>query len=110
MPAITLDEYFRSRGIESASFVKVDVKGAEPLVQRGAESLLQAHRIGALLIEVCPGNLKDMGFRVSDIVAPLSWHGYRLHTLRADGMLGEACSEEQLQAQRLVNVAAVPVA
>ena len=107
--SITLDDYCRACGIGGVDLLKVDVEGAEPLVLRGAASLLAAGRIKAMLIEVCPGNLVPFSFSVREISRPLSEAGYALVKLLPDGRAGAELADDELERITLENVLAVPV-
>ncbi len=48
----TLDEFANEAGIGSIDFLKIDAQGTEYEVLKGAENLLDAHRIGLIKLEV----------------------------------------------------------
>jgi hypothetical protein len=60
----TLDQVFEQEGIERVDFLKLDVEGAEELVLRGAQSLLERSR-PIVLFEVNPQANEGAGLAVS---------------------------------------------
>jgi FkbM family methyltransferase len=76
VPVTTLDEYCILHRISRISFLKVDVEGMEPAVLRGAADLLHDQAISAILCEVCPANLRQVGSSIEDLYNSFSKHGY----------------------------------
>jgi FkbM family methyltransferase len=67
--AITsLDLFTKARGIASASFLKVDVEGAELKVLRGSRELIQRSPEIVLLVELHPRELQSQGSSASEVV------------------------------------------
>ena len=44
VPAITLDEFYRSRNLNKVDFIKMDVEGAEHIALEGAANIIRQHR------------------------------------------------------------------
>jgi FkbM family methyltransferase len=80
VPAITLDEIWRSRALRGPSVVKIDVEGDELAVLEGAREVLrscqymivevQIHRFvdGAPGLDVVLGRAADLGFVLDDLL------------------------------------------
>ena len=85
---VSLDTYCQATGIDRIAFLKIDVEGMEPLALQGARHLLQNFRVGAILIEVCPVNLRSVGFTVDDLVAAIKESRYVPYRLEEGGDLG----------------------
>ncbi len=86
--AVTLDQVCADRGVRRLDFVKTDTEGAEARVVRGAAGLLRDRRVGAMLVEVCPAYLADMGSSAADLIAAVEGCGYAAFRLRPDGTAG----------------------
>ena len=89
--ALTVDGYAADRGLQSLSFIKCDVEGAELLVLRGAHETLR--RFSPILyLEVCPAWTTSLGYEPADMVRFLAGFGYRQFHLVHDGLslLGNA--------------------
>lgn len=82
LPTLTLDDLFRSHGVNGATFLKIDVQGAEMEVLRGAGNMLdqvvgvlcevnitQTYE-GAPPADVVTGFLAERGFRLYDVLEP----------------------------------------
>jgi FkbM family methyltransferase len=88
---IALDEYPLPRPI---SFIKMDVKGAEPQALRGAARLLREDR-PVILSEVHPSQLKLVsGMTPAAFIAEAAELGYRCHLLGA-GVRGAQVTDVQ---------------
>lgn len=108
VPATSLDDFCRARGIGEIGFVKVDCEGVEPLVLRGAVGLLRDKRIKALLVEVCPRNLRAFGFTIQDLLSAVRDVPYVFHRVsEADGV-GVALTDAQLSAIESEDVLLLP--
>lgn len=57
---------------------KIDVEGADHLVLAGMDGLLAARRVGAVLLEVHPELMRELGGRFEDVPETFLRHGYRL--------------------------------
>jgi FkbM family methyltransferase len=106
--SVTLDDFCAAEGIAEVDLVKIDVEGAEPLVLRGASSLLARRSVKSILIEICPANLALFGFDVGGLSRPLREAGYSLHRLGPDGGAGAMLRDEDLRRIVLENVVALP--
>jgi len=105
---VSLDDYCRHQGIERIDLLKLDVEGMEPLALQGARSFLQGRRIAALLVEICPVNLKGLGLAVNDLCREFEAVGYTPYELEPSGAVGERLSRAALSAMTLENVALLP--
>lgn len=105
---VSLDGYCNRQGIQSIDFVKVDVEGMEPYVLQGARALLQERRIAALLIEICPVNLRAVGLSTADLYREFETARYSPHALNTDGTRGRELSLAEIERMSLVNVALLP--
>lgn len=92
VPAISLDAFCATWKIQRIGFVKIDCEGVEPLVLRGARGLLKERRVAALLVEVCPRNLKSFQLSIADLIAAVSDQPYEFYRLEKNGAVGEAVS------------------
>lgn len=81
VPAMTLDEFVARNQIDRVDLIKIDVEGAEPLVLKGAKSLLTRPGRPALVIEVFPAALRSAGSSKSKLLDELSEYGYRVQGL-----------------------------
>jgi FkbM family methyltransferase len=85
---ISLDAYCQSAGIEKIDFLKVDVEGMEPYVLQGAHGLLVGRKVSAILIEVFPPNLRQVGLTPESLFKEIINVGYAPYELCADGRPG----------------------
>jgi FkbM family methyltransferase len=77
---VTLDDHVRFRPV---GFIKLDVKGAEPLALRGGARLLREDR-PVVLSDVHPALLERVsGTEPRDFIAEMARAGYRCHLLGA---------------------------
>lgn len=104
----SLDDYCRSQNIGRIDFVKLDVEGMEPYVLQGAKTLLRERRIAAILIEICPVNLRAVGLSPADLWREFEAAGYFPYALNQDGSPGERLSLGQIEAMSLDNVLLLP--
>ena len=89
MPTISLDDFYRRTG-KIPQLVKVDVEGAEPLVLKGAASLLSQlpPAIAPVwAIEYAPQNHEKFGNRADALFTTLHAYGYRTFWLTDTGEL-----------------------
>jgi FkbM family methyltransferase len=90
-PMTTLDKLAGTLGVESLDVVKADVEGYELNVLRGATSLLEQRRIGALVLE-SDGHGQRYGTAEADIVHFLTERRYKLdHSLSQTGSEAGNC-------------------
>jgi len=104
----SLDDYCRQQGVERIDFVKLDVEGMEPYVLQGAKRLLQERRIAAILIEICPVNLRAVGLSPTDLFREFQTARYTPHALNEDGRAGAKLTLAEIEAMKLVNVVLLP--
>lgn len=105
---VTLDDYCSQQNLDSIDFLKLDVEGMEPYVLQGARELLAARRIAAVLIEVCPDNLRSVGLTPADLYREFQAVGYSPRLLGSDGYPGNKLSLAEIEAMKLANVALQP--
>lgn len=77
VPAVTLDEYCRARGL-APNVIKIDVEGAELRVLRGAERLLRESNDLVIWCEVHPRQMENLGDDVAELAPYLEQLGYSL--------------------------------
>jgi FkbM family methyltransferase len=106
----SLDDYCRSQNIGRIDFVKLDVEGMEPYVLQGAKTLLRERRIAAILIEICPVNLREVGLSPADLWREFEVARYLPYALKQDGSPGACLSLAHLEAMSLDNVILLPEA
>jgi FkbM family methyltransferase len=75
---LRLDDWLEQAGITRVALCKMDIEGAEALALPGLARFLGAGAVGALLLELHPGELPHFGSSVPAIVALLEGHGYRI--------------------------------
>jgi hypothetical protein len=82
----TLDAWAQDHAIGTLRLVKIDVEGAELLVLRGMQGILEARNGPQLIFEFCPKNLggKDVEDGIFDL---LSEYGYSLFLIDNSGRL-----------------------
>ncbi|VEP12245.1 hypothetical protein H1P_140028 [Hyella patelloides LEGE 07179] len=108
VPTITLDSYCDQKNITELSFVKIDVEGAELLVLEGAKNMLQSKKIAALLIEVIPHAITDMGLNMNKLFDFIENVGYECRQVTDDGNIGSKIDMATAQDFKLENVLLVP--
>jgi len=83
----TVDDYVRERQIDTVSFLKCDVEGAELSVLKGATGLLRGPRPPAIQLEVFEGWTKSFGYSPRDLFAFLrETGGYHAYWFHEDGL------------------------
>jgi hypothetical protein len=107
--AVRLDQFCAERGIDRLDFVKSDTEGAETRVVRGAAELLRGRRVGALLVEVCPAALAEMGSTPREFLEAVEQFGYAAFRLRADGTAADRLGGADLEQIVLDNVLVQPL-
>lgn len=108
MAATSLDDYCAHQAIRSVDFVKLDVEGMEPYVLQGASGLLQERKIAAVLIEICPVNLRAVGLSPADLYREFQTARYSPYALGNDGTPGAKLSLSEIEAMSLANVVLLP--
>ena len=81
VPARTLDSLVS----EPVDFLKVDVEGAEPLVFRGAQALLERSPSIQIVMEWSPDQIKDAGFEAASFAEALEGYGLSAEVMNYDG-------------------------
>lgn len=106
--SIDLDSYCQSQGIEFIDFLKLDVEGMEPYVMQGATTLFKQRKIAAVLIEICPGNLRSVGLSPANLYHEFETAQYYPYALNDDGQPGVKLSLAEIEAMSLANVVLLP--
>lgn len=106
--AVSLDRYCAENGVEDIAFLKVDVEGMEPYVLKGARTLLLERKIGSVLIEICPKNLRSVGLTCADLYREFELARYTPYLLGDDGRPGAKLSLAEIEAMRLANIVLLP--
>jgi FkbM family methyltransferase len=75
-----LDSVYEQLSIQTASVMKIDVEGAEPLVLQGAQHVLERFK-PIVMYEINPGALDRLGFRCDSAWNILADKGYRFYDL-----------------------------
>lgn len=83
VPAVSLDDDLKRRGVGRVHLLKIDAEGAEPLVLDGARELLSSPHAPAIVIEVNPFALAPGGYRAEDIYDRLRSHGYSFRAIES---------------------------
>ena len=89
-PMMTLDSLARLVGHDRVDLLKIDVEGMELAVLRGASSLLDAHKIGTIVLEA-DGHDKRYGSSNSELVAFLASKNYQLDPISVMGEKNNNC-------------------
>jgi FkbM family methyltransferase len=106
--AVPLDRFCAERGIGRLDFVKSDTEGAETRVVRGAAEMLRGRRIAALLMEICPAALAEMGSNAREYLDAVEKFGYAVFRLNPDGTAGNRLGAADLERVWLDNVLVLP--
>ncbi len=85
---LLLDDFSRARSY-TADLIKVDVEGAENLVLRGAQSLLQLppEHAPVWITEFAPDNCTRYHYHPHQLLDEFSRHGYRNFSLTPSGLI-----------------------
>ena len=105
---VSLDGYCNGQGIQGIDFLKVDVEGMEPYVLQGTRALLRERRIAAILIEICPANLRAVGLSPAHLYREFETARYSPHVLNDDGRPGDKLAPADIEAMTLANVVLLP--
>jgi FkbM family methyltransferase len=84
---VTLDSIFKSLNLPIIHLLKIDVEGAEPLVIRGAESLLKQKKIHNILFEFIVEFIEDMDESAYDLIEKISDFGFDFYQIHLNGSL-----------------------
>jgi FkbM family methyltransferase len=76
MSVVALDAWCDQRRIGTVDFVKIDIEGAEALALKGMEQGLRAAKYRALMIELHPPVLMELGTSARDVIQTLQSSGY----------------------------------
>jgi FkbM family methyltransferase len=106
--AIDLDGYCQSQKVGFIGLLKVDVEGMEPYVLQGARELLRLRKIAAILIEICPVNLRSVGLSPADLYREFETARYSPYALNNDGRPGGRLSLAEIERTSLANVVLLP--
>ena len=106
--SVRLDDYCRAIGVEHIDFLKIDVEGMEAHVLEGAHRLLREKRVGGVLIEACPANLRSVGLSPEVLYDTIVRSDYSPFELREDGTAGRRLYAADLQAATLANIVLLP--
>lgn len=104
----TIDEYADALGLASIDFLKIDVEGMEPRVLRGASAMMKKGAIGAMLVEVCPWNLRHVGMSPALLHETIIENGYEAFAIDGDGQPAARLAASDLEAMELENIAVLP--
>ena len=105
VPAVTLDDHCKAHGLDHVDLIKIDVEGAEVDALLGAQHILTARAVDALLFEVSLPQVESLGRRPEEAFELLSECGYQAFSLREDGTVGEPVT---IAAARYANDVAFP--
>jgi hypothetical protein len=77
-PVLRLDAYAEEKGLDDIALLKIDTQGFELRVLLGAEKLLAARRIHAVLVELNFVDLYEGQVQAHEVIAYLHSHELRL--------------------------------
>lgn len=104
----TIDDYLAGIGLPNIAFIKIDVEGFEPAVLHGAATTLRSGVCDAVLMELCPANLENIGSSLSDLFDAVHAVGWEMYFLETDGTPGERVTVKAARKTVLTNVAVLP--
>ena len=100
VPAITVDEFVRSRGLERIAFVKIDVQGYELAVCEGMRKTMDRFPETPISIEYSPESLAELGQEPAELLRFFRSRNYEVYILTRstlelveDDQLIERCSK-----------------
>lgn len=102
-----LDHFVRNHSLNPPDLIKIDIEGAELSMLKGATKTIAAHR-PVIFIEYSHNTAKDAGYREDAIVEELSKYGYVLYGLSSDDAVLDLITFENLNADSVANLIAVP--
>lgn len=100
-----LDDYLQKHHIDLVDFIKLDVKGAELGVLKGATKLLSHNSRPVILCELADIRTEPWGYHCVEIYEFLATRGYQWFTITPEGRL-RACPKKERFHENLL---AVPV-
>lgn len=81
IPIITLDDFAREVGCETANIIKIDIEGAEERALRGGEQLIKNSPTVAIVTELYEPSAKQCGCSVSGLIKMLEEWGFCMYTI-----------------------------
>jgi len=75
--AISLDEFFQNRN-DRIDFIKIDTQGAEMVVLKGMEEIIQKNRNLTIITEFWPMSLRKFGYSPEDFLNKLIEYGFEV--------------------------------
>lgn len=106
--AVRLDDYCQKLGVDRIDFMKIDVEGMEALVLDGARKMFREKRVGLVMIEICPVNLRSVGLSPELLFNAITRTGYSAYTLLDDGCLGPLMTLADIEVTLLANAVLIP--
>ena len=100
--ATTVDEFCLEQNIRP-DFIKIDVEGAEPLVLKGMQGLLQSGLRPIILCELKPWTYDSFGMQAEEVVNLIMQHGYRVYIVGSKANLIETSLREICKSKIDVN-------
>lgn len=82
---ITLDDFFKEKGITECDLIKMDIEGAEILALEGMNKTLMGNKNIKLIIEVHRREILDLGSKVEYLFDLLNEHDFFIYSLKDDG-------------------------
>jgi FkbM family methyltransferase len=82
VPNVVLDDHMAKHGIETVTFLKMDIEGWEAFGLRGAEHALAEGRIETLFVEIIESTLARAGFTPNDILVMMERWGFDAYFCR----------------------------
>lgn len=108
VPAGPLPLLLTQHEARTARLIKIDVEGAEALVARSLDGILdQARDDLEFLIEVTPRSLRQLGHTIDDVLAPFTARGYS--ALRIENDYDPASYDRQRRRPRTPTPVAAPI-
>lgn len=92
---VTLDSFLESSGVQSPTFIKIDVEGAEDLVLQGSVNLFGAGVRPLMLIELFAPWEKAFGYQPWQPLSRLQAYGYEILFLCPNGIVEHNPTESQ---------------
>ena len=98
--AQTIDSFCHDNAISAVRLLKIDVEGAEVEVLKGMRRI----RPDAIILEICPANLRAMDTDVDRLYNEIRGSGYTTYVIRDDGGKGDELNAGDLRKLTLANV------
>lgn len=74
----TLSQWAQNHRVKKANLIKIDVEGAEVMALNGAKDFLRTQKKLIVVVECNPSALKELGYRVTDLVKALEQCGLKI--------------------------------